>query len=175
MLFAADGFLGAFFFAQSAKPSTTESTAVPCGGPPLVLSNRGQNAQTGHYLYVGQHWHYQRSVSQVHAALDESKQDFERPSLVARDLGNVEQLRTLPSAKRFGRIRKVLRCSLKRRHVAGWELEGPMGHATFFLASLRRETLSPFHCFYRFARKFHIDGNLSGSVHVLSWRLLLES
>ena len=56
-------------------------------------------------------------------ALDESKQDFERDRLVrheisvrstnsGRTLGfelNVEQLWTLPSMERFGRIRKGLR------------------------------------------------------------------
>ena len=41
-----------------------------------------------------------------------------------------------------------------RRRVAGWELEGRKGHLTF-LGLLRRETLSLFHCVYRFARKFH--------------------
>ena len=67
---------------------------------------------------------------------------------------NVEQLRNLPAVERFGRIRKGLRCFLNRRRVAGWELECLMDHVTF-LGLLRRETLSLFHCVYRFARKFY--------------------
>ena len=57
--------------------------------------------------------------------------------------------------KRFGRIRKGLRCFffLKRRRIAGWELEVLMANVTF-LGLLRRETLSLFHCVYRFPRKF---------------------
>ena len=39
---------------------------------------------------------------------------------------DVEQLRPLPTVERFGRIRKGLPCFLKRRRVAGWELEGLM-------------------------------------------------
>ena len=50
-------------------------------GPPLVLSKWGQNAQTGHYLYVDNIGIVSDQVSQVHAALDESKQDFERDRL----------------------------------------------------------------------------------------------
>ena len=97
-------------------------------------------------------------LSQFHAPLEESKQDFERDrhllhefsvrSDSGRALGfeiNVEELRTLTAVERFGRIRKGIRCFLKRRRVAGWELEGLMGHATF-LGLLRRETLSLFHC-----------------------------
>ena len=43
---------------------------------------------------------------------------------------------------------------LNRRRVAGWELEGLMGHVTF-LFLLRRETLSLFHSVTGFARKFY--------------------
>ena len=98
-------------------------------GPPLVPSNRGRNAQTGDYLR-GQHWHVSDQLSQVHVALDESKQDFERDRLMLHEISvrsdsgraldfalNVEQLRTL-------------RCLLKRRRAAGWELESLMGHVT---------------------------------------------
>ena len=76
-------------------------------------------------------------VSQVPAALDESKQDSKRDRLLlyeisvksdsGRALGferNVKQLRTPSTMERFGRIRKGLRCFLKRRRVGGWEIRG---------------------------------------------------
>ena len=66
---------------------------------------------------------------------------------------NVEQLRTPATVERCGRIRKGLRCFVKRR-VAGWELEGLTGHVSF-LGLLRRETLLLFQCVYRFTRKFY--------------------
>ena len=72
--------------------------------------------------------------SPVHVALDESEQDLERDRLLLHALGfelNVEQFRALPSVEHVGRIRKGLRCFSKRRRVAGWELEGLMGHVTF--------------------------------------------
>ena len=67
---------------------------------------------------------------------------------------NIEQLRTLPTVESLGRIRKGFRCFWKRRNVAGWEQEALMGHVTL-LGLLRRETLSLFHCVYRFARRFY--------------------
>ena len=71
-------------------------------------------------------------------ALKESKEDFERDRFMLHEMGvsagsgralgfefNVEQLRTRPTVERFG-IRKGLRYFLKRRRVAGRELEaGP--------------------------------------------------
>ena len=75
----------------------------------------------------------------------------------ARALGfelNVDQLRTLRTVERFGQIRKGLRCSLTWVRVAGGELDALTLHATF-MAFLRRETLSPFHCVYRFSPRLH--------------------
>ena len=101
--------------------------------------------------------------SQVHAVLDESKQDFERDRLslheisVKSDSGralgielNVEQLRTLPTVERFGLIRKGFRRFLNRRRVAGWELEGLMGRGP-----PQTGDLSLFRGVYQFARKFY--------------------
>ena len=164
MLFAADGFFLEPLFRSVRKPSTTESTAIQSvetdRGPPLVLSKHGQNARTRHYLYVDNIGTVSDQFSHVHPALDESKQDFEKDRLFLHEISvksdsgwalgfelNVEHLRTLPAVERFGRIRKLLRCFLIRRRVAGWELEGLMGHVTFLGLSL-------FHCVYRFARKF---------------------
>ena len=143
------------------QPSLRHSVEMTACGPPLVVSKQGQNAQTGHYLYVDSIGIVSDQFSQVHAALDESKQDFERDRLLickisvksdsGRALGfelNVEQLRTLTTVERFSRIRKGLRCFLKRRLVAGWDLAGLMGHVTF-LGLLRRETLSLFRFYHR--------------------------
>ena len=110
-------------------------------------------------------------------ALDESEGDFERDRLLLHEISvksgfgralgfelDVEQLRTLLTVERFGRICKGLRCFLKRRHVAGWELEGLMGHVTFLgFSAVSTGSLA----------SFTIDGNLSGSVHVPSSRLVL--
>ena len=84
--------------------------------------------------------------------LNESKEDFEKDSLALHEIAvsagscralgfvlNVEQLRTLLAVERFRRIRKGLRGFLKRRRVAGCELEALVGHVTF-LGLLRRET-----------------------------------
>ena len=130
------------------------------------MSRQGQNAQTGHYLCVDNIGFVSDQFSQVHAALDESKQDFERDRLLLQEISvksdsgralgfelGVEQLRPLPSVEQFGRIRKGLPFFLLRRRVAGRELEGLMGHVTFL--GLRRETLSLFHCVYRFVRKLY--------------------
>ena len=163
------GFSWSLFFAQSRKPSTTESRRpslrhfgeMTDRGPPLVLSNRGQNAQTGHYWYVDNIGIVSAQFSQVHVTLDERKQDFEKDRLMlhvifvrsdsGRAIGfelHVEQLQTLPVVERCGRIRKGLRC------FSGWELECLMGHVTF-LGLLRRETMSLFHSVCRFARNFY--------------------
>ena len=75
--------------------------------------------------------------SQIHSALDESKQDFQRDRLVSHEIlvisdsGRALVLHSTSSVERFGRICKGLRCFLKRRRLAGWELEGLMGHVTF--------------------------------------------
>ena len=102
-----------------------------------------------------------------HVALDKSKQDFERDLLMlpeisvrsdsGRALGlelNVEQLRTLPTLDVLVAFAKGLQCPLKRRRVAGWELEGLVGHVTF-LVLFRWEALSLFQCVHRFARNLY--------------------
>ena len=90
---------------------------------------------------------------QVHLALNESKEDFEKHRLVLHEIGvlalgralgfelNVEQIRTIPAVERFGCVRKGVRCFLKRRRVAGWELEAfsdgrPCRSSTLSTASL---------------------------------------
>ena len=136
-------------------------------GPPFVLGTRGQDAQTDHHLHVDNIGIVSDHVSQAHLAVDESKKEFEKDRLMhheiaasadaGRALGlelNVEQLRTLRTVERFGQIRKGLRCSLTWVRVAGGELDALTGHVTF-MGFLRRETLSPFHCVYRLARRLH--------------------
>ena len=90
---------------------------------PLVLSNRDQNVQTGHNLYADNIGIVSDEFSQVHTALDESEEDFEKSRLIIHEISvssgsgrafgfelNFEQLRTLPTVERFGRIRRGLRC-----------------------------------------------------------------
>ena len=127
MLFVADGSFLEPLFRSVRKPST-----VTDRGPPFVFSKQGQNARTRLYLCVDNIGTVSDQFSQVHALLDESKQDFEKERLFLHEISvksvsgwalgfelNVEQLRTLPAVERFGRIRKGLRCFLKRRRVAG--------------------------------------------------------
>ena len=171
VLFVADRFFLESLLRSVRKPSTTKSRQpswrhsgeITHHGPPLVLSNRGQNAQTGHCWFVDNIGIVSAQFSQVHVTLDESKQDFEKDRLmlhvifVRSDSGRAlgfELHVTLRIVGRCGRIRNGLRCFLKRRRVAGWELEGLMGHVTF-LGLLRRETLSLFHSVCRFARNFY--------------------
>ena len=119
-------------------------------GPPLVLGGRGQIAQIGHYLHVDNIGIVSDHVTQVHMALNESGQDLEKSRLMLHEISissgsdralgfelDVEQLRTLPTVERYGRIR-----------------EGLMGHVTL-LGLLRTGTLSLFHCVHCFARKIY--------------------
>ena len=166
------GFSRSLYFAQSAnrarlnrKPSLRRSVGMTDRDPPLALTGRSRDAQTGHYLYVDNSGVVSNHVAQVHLALNESKDNFEKHRLKLHEISvfsgcgwalgfdlDVEQFRTLPTTERFGRIREGLRCFLKRRRVAGWELEALKVHVTF-LGLLRRETPSLFHCAYRFARR----------------------
>ena len=86
------GFLGDSHFAQSAnrarlnrQPSLRHSVEMTDRGPPLVLSNGGRNAQTGHHLYVDNVGIVSDQFSQVHAALDESNQDSVRGRLAQHE------------------------------------------------------------------------------------------
>ena len=126
MLFVADGFSWSLYFAQSGnrarldrQPSLRRRVGMTDRGPPLVLSNRGGNAQTGRYLYVDNISIVRDQFSQVDVALDESKQYLEKDRLILHEISvrsdsgqprgfelNVKQLRTLPTVERFGRIRK---------------------------------------------------------------------
>ena len=134
MLFVADGFfLVSLLRARlNRQQSLRHSVEMTDRGPPLVLSNRSHNAQTNHDLRVDNIGIVSDHVAEVHVALKESKQDCEKgrlmlhvfsvSSVLVEPLGfelNVEQLRTLPTVVRFGRIRKRLRCCLNRRRVAG--------------------------------------------------------
>ena len=160
------------YFAQTAnmarlnrQSSPLHSVEMTDRGSSPVLGTCGQNAQTDHHLHVDNTGNVSDCVSQAHLAVDESKKEFEKDRLthheiaVSADAGralelNVEQLRTLRTVERFGQIRKGLRCSLTWVRVAGGELDALTGHVTF-MGFLRRETLSPFHCVYRFARRLH--------------------
>ena len=112
MLFVADRF---FLESQSAnrarlnrQPSLRHSVEMTDRGPPLVLSNRGENAQTGHDVYVDNIGIVSDQFSQVHVAVDESKQDFDKGRLMLHQI----------SVRSESGIRKGLRCFLKRRRVA---------------------------------------------------------
>ena len=180
------GFSWSLYCAQSAnRARLNRQPSLRHRGQPLVLSKQVQNAQTGHYLFVDNIGVVSDQFSQVHAALDESKQDFERDRLMLHEISvrsdsgralgiglNVDQLRTLLSVERFGRIRKGLRCFLKRRRVAGWELEGLMGHVT---PQTGDPVVLPL-CLPIRSQVFTIDGGTPpGSVHVPSTRPVWES
>ena len=137
------------------QPSLHCSVEMTDRGPPLVLGRRGQIAQIGHYLHVDNIGNVSDHVTQAHMALNESRQDFEKSRLMPHEISissgshralgfelDVEQLRTLPTVERSGRIR-----------------EGLMGHVTL-LGFLRRGTVSLFHCVHCFVRKnFPPTGN----------------
>ena len=89
------------------QPSLRHSVGMTDRGPPLVFSKQGQNARTRHYLYVDNIGIVSDQFSQVHAVLDESKQDFEKDRLFLHKISvksvsgwalgfelNAEQLRT---------------------------------------------------------------------------------
>ena len=122
------------------QPSLHRSVEMTDRGPPLVLGGRGQIAQTGHYMYVDDIGIVSDHVTQVHMVFNESRQDFKKSRLVldqisvssgsGRALGfelDVEQLRTF-----WSHPSRAPMFFLNRRRVAGWELEGLMGHVTFF-------------------------------------------
>ena len=135
------------------QPSLHCGVEMTDRGPPLVLGRRGQIAQIRHYLHVDNIGNVSDHVTQVHMALNESRQDFEKSRLMLHEISissgshralgfelDVEQLRTLA---RSGCIR-----------------EGLMGHVTL-LGFL-------FQCVHCFARKnLPPTGNI-GSVHVPS-------
>ena len=88
MLFVADGFfLGSPLRARlNRQQSLRHSVEMTDRGPPVVLSNRGQNAQTNHDLYVDNIGIVNDHVAEVHVALKENKQDCEkRPSYATRN------------------------------------------------------------------------------------------
>ena len=166
------GFSRSLYFAQSAnrarlnrKPSLRRSVEMTDRGPPLVLSGRSRDAQTGHYLYVDNIGVVSNHVSHVHLALNERARKTSRNTVssytripcflvlvgLSASTSTSHSFELFPRQRAF-RIREGLRCFLKRRRVAGWELEALMGHVTF-LGLLRRETPSLFHCACRFARK----------------------
>ena len=148
------------------QPSLQGSTEMTDRGPPLVLDARESRkaVQCGHYLYVDNVGLISSSGQHAVTVLEEAKVDFEKDRLLlhevevsgsgGRSLGfrlDVANRRTVPTDERFGLIRQGIRCFLRRPRVAGWELEALMGHITF-MALLRRETLSLFHCVYRYSR-----------------------
>ena len=81
------------YIAQSAnrtrlnpQPSVRHSVEMTDRGPPLVVNKQGQNAQINHYLYVDNIGINSDQFSQVHVALDESKQDFVRDRLLLHEI-----------------------------------------------------------------------------------------
>ncbi|CAK0793120.1 unnamed protein product, partial [Prorocentrum cordatum] len=77
----------------------------------------------------------------VRSALYEAQADFDGAT------SGSMRLCARPTDERFAAVRKGLRCLLRQRNVAGWQLEMALGHVTF-MALGRREVLSVFHAVY---------------------------
>ena len=140
------GFSLSLYFAQSAsrarlnrQPSLRHSVDLTDRRHHLGLGSQHQNAQISHYLSVDNIGIVSDHASQVHTALNQSKEDFEKEIGVSAGSGrafgvvlDVEQSRTLAAVERFDRIRKGLRCFLKRRRAGRWELEALKGPRDLF-------------------------------------------
>ncbi|CAK0906248.1 unnamed protein product, partial [Prorocentrum cordatum] len=163
------GFSWSLFFAQAAnqsrldrQPSLAKSLRLSDRGPPLVLRRGPHSENLGHFMYVDNAGVLGLSDTAVRSALHEAQTDFDRDHLKfhevelhvggGRTLGchlDGARLCTRPTDERFATVRKGLRCLLRQRKVAGWQLEMVLGHMTF-MALVRRELLSIFHAVYAF-------------------------
>ncbi|CAK0861934.1 unnamed protein product [Prorocentrum cordatum] len=163
------GFSWSLFFAQAAnqsrldrQPSLAKSLRLSDRGPPLVLRRGPHSENLGHFMYVDSAGVLGLSDTAVRSALHEAQTDFDRDHLKfhevelhvggGRTLGchlDGARLCTRPTDERFATVRKGLRCLLRQRKVAGWQLEMVLGHMTF-MALVRRELLSIFHAVYAF-------------------------
>eukprot|EP00959_Pyramimonas_sp_CCMP1952_P225868 4723168-Pyramimonas_sp.AAC.1 len=105
----------------------------------------------GHYMYVDNAGVIGFDAARVTSAPQEAQRDFDGDHLKfhevevlpegGRTLGvylDGRRRATRPTDERFAMVRKGLRCLLRRRKVAGWQLEMVLGHMTF-MALVRRE------------------------------------
>ena len=165
------GWTWSLHFAQLANatrmallPCLDRSLALTDRGAPLVLRADGRE-ETAHYVYVDNLGVISGNRDRVEAALHEAHESFDSVGLLLHEtevfegagktLGVVidgKALETRAADERFGNIRAALRWLLRRRCVAGWELEVILGHCTF-LALVRRELLCVFFACYRFIQK----------------------
>ncbi|CAK0824653.1 unnamed protein product, partial [Prorocentrum cordatum] len=169
------GFSRSLYFAQAAdqrrldrQPSLAGSLRLSDRGPPLVLGQGAAGSEPGHYMCVDNAGVIGVDAARVASALQEAQRDFDGDHLKfhevevlpegGRTLGcylDGRRRATRPTDERFAMVRKGLRCLLRRRKVAGWQLEMVLGHMTF-MALVRREVLSIFHSVYAFvAQSYH--------------------
>ncbi|CAK0812006.1 unnamed protein product [Prorocentrum cordatum] len=174
------GFSWSLYFAQAAnqrrldrQPSLAGSLRLSDRGPPLVLGRGTVGSELGHYMYVDNAGVIGFDAARVTCALQEAQRDFDGDHLKfhevevmpegGRTLGcylDGRHRATRPTDERFAMVRKGVRCLLRRRKVAGWQLEMVLGHMTF-MALVRREVLSIFHSVYAFvAQSYHAFSEL---------------
>eukprot|EP00974_Lingulodinium_polyedra_P085398 8269531-Lingulodinium_polyedra.AAC.1 len=135
------GFSWSLYFAQQAnlsrlcrQPSLAQSTVMTDRGPPLLL--RGDTESSGHFMYVDNAGVLSISAEQTARAISEAQKDFEQGNLIFHEVAvetgggtslgcclDGHELATRPTEARFGLVRKGLRGLLRKRRVAGWELE----------------------------------------------------
>ncbi|CAK0838915.1 unnamed protein product [Prorocentrum cordatum] len=193
------GFPWSLYFAQAAnqrrldrQPSLAGSLRLSDRGPPHVLGRGTVGSELGHYMYVDNAGVIGFDAARVTCALQEAQRDFDGDHLKfhvvevmpegGRTLGcylDGRHRATRPTDERFAMVRKGLRCLLRRRKVAGWQLEMVLGHMTF-MALVRRDVLSIFHSVYAFvAQNYHAFSELWPTVreelNCLGIMLLLES
>ncbi|CAK0800111.1 unnamed protein product, partial [Prorocentrum cordatum] len=169
------GFSWSLYFGQAAnqrrldrQPSLAGSLRVSDRGPPLVLGRGPAGSELGHYMCVDNAGVIGFDAARVTCALQEAQRVFDGDHLKfheveampegGRTLGcslDGRHRATRPTDERFAMVRKGLRCLLRRRKVAGWQLEMALGHMAF-MALVRREVLSIFHSVYAFvAQSYH--------------------
>ncbi|CAK0900961.1 unnamed protein product [Prorocentrum cordatum] len=174
------GFSRSLYFAQAAnqcrldrQPSLAGSLRLSDRGPPLVLGRGTVGAELGHYMYVDNAGVIGLGAARVTCAPQEAQRDLDGDHLKfhevevmpegGRTLGcylDGRHRATRPTDERFAMVRKGSRCLLRRRKVAGWQLEMALGHMTF-MALVRREALSIFHSVYAcVAQSYHAFSEL---------------
>ncbi|CAK0838221.1 unnamed protein product, partial [Prorocentrum cordatum] len=167
------GWAWSLFFAQSAisyrmlkVPSLQGALVMTDRGPPLILD---RPSSMGHYTYVDNMGVLGTTEGAVRRGLEGAISSFGGVGLEVHEtavtneggaaLGVQLDGRagcTRPTPARFWRIRGAVQALLRRRAVSGLELEIVVGHLTFVVL-VRRESLSCFHCIYRFIQRHYFE------------------